>query len=155
MSPAGSHCKTWAPLLSQIVFFKATFSLKTEKAKICCLCWNLKKVSGRATGWTGLANSPSLLSTGVCCAGAQPGTCRSGKLRTKQRAQRRTRRMTVSSESVIYNEKTGLALVYAWDVLIIFFKYTKSCCKGVKCSSCPYRTRNNILRCSEEVPVRH
>lgn len=64
--------------------------------------------------------------------------------------------MIVSPESVTYNERTGVAPVYARDFLIIFFKYAKSCCKeGAKCSSCPYRTRNNIPRCSAEVPVRH
>jgi len=103
-----------------------------------------------------LANSPSLLSTGVLCAGAQPVTCTPGQLWAKQRAQRRTRRMTVSPENVIYNERTMVTLVCARDFLTIFFKYAKSCCKeGVKCSSCLYRTRNNILRSSKEVPVRH
>lgn len=104
--------------------------------------------------WT-LANSPSLLSAGSCCAGAQPGTCTSGKLQAKQRAQRRMRRKTVSPEIVINNERTGVALLYARDFLIIFFEYTKSCCKGVKSFLCLYRIRNYILRCSEEDPVRH
>lgn len=60
------------------------------------------------------------------------------------------------SKCVIYNERIGVALLYARDFLIIFFKYAKSCFKeGVKCSSCPYRTTDNILRCSDEVPIRH
>ena len=64
--------------------------------------------------------------------------------------------MTVSPESVIYNERIGVALVYARDFLIILFKSAKNCCKeGAKRSSSPYRTRHNILRCSVEVPVRH
>lgn len=57
--------------------------------------------------------------------------------------------------SVIYNERIGVALVYARDFLIIFFKYIKTCSKRGKCSCCPYRTRNYILRCSAEVPIRH
>lgn len=59
------------------------------------------------------------------------------------------------SRKVIDNERTGVALVYVQDFVIMFFKYIKTCSKGAECSCCPYRTRNDVLRCSAGVPIGH
>lgn len=49
MSQVDSHCRTSNSSVFPLAYFKAftTFSLKTAKAKMCCLCWNPEKVSGK------------------------------------------------------------------------------------------------------------
>lgn len=158
-----------ALLVSQIICFKAflcPYHIFLEDCKPQNLLFMLKSQEGlrqnrkcffsrlaqRVIGWTGL----QLLSLPTQHWSLLHWDLHTWEDAGKTESPRRTWRMTVNPESVIYSERSGDALTYASGFLIMFFTYAKSCCKeGAKCSSCPYRTRNNIIRCSAELPVRH
>lgn len=156
-------------LISQIICFKAflcpyhifledckpktfLFMLNSQE----CLRQNRKcffsHLAQRAIGWTG----PQRLSLPAHHWSLLHWDLHTWEDARRTESPRRTRRMTVNPESVICNERTGVALAYASDFPIMFFTHAKGCCKeGAKCSSCSYRTWNNIIRCSAELPVRH
>lgn len=106
MRPVSSHCGTLSTagfsdsLFQSFLVSSPHFPWRLQKSKFVVYAEILRRsqakqgmfiqTSGKETyrlNWA-LANSPALLSAGSCCAGTQLGTCTSGELQAKERAQR-------------------------------------------------------------------